>query len=106
MINYEENNDKPPELPYTVSQELSKSLIQSFPPPYASSTKRVSTDTAAAMSEVLRIFVVEAHARASVEVRRNASPEDRTDWCSEAVGVICCIIPNFPSHKALLLIGI
>jgi hypothetical protein len=62
--------DQLPEHPYTVPPELSKSFVQSFPPPYPSSTKRLSTDTAAAMSEVVRLFVVEAHARASVEVSR------------------------------------
>jgi hypothetical protein len=67
--------DQNPQHPYTIPHDLSRNLVQFFPPPHASSAKRVPPDTAAAMSEVLRLFVVEAHARASVEVSKTESPE-------------------------------
>ncbi|KAG7361934.1 CENP-S associating centromere protein X [Nitzschia inconspicua] len=53
----------------TIPQALAKQFVQSFPPSHLTTTsnKRVSVETATAMSEVIRLFVVEAHSRASIE---------------------------------------
>lgn len=54
---------------HTVSQDLAKKCVHAFAPPQqTANAKRVSTNAAAAISEVVRLFVVEAHARASIEV--------------------------------------
>ena len=44
-----------------IPHELSKKLVLSYPPETAKSNKRVSTDTASAISEALRLFLVDAH---------------------------------------------
>jgi hypothetical protein len=49
----------------TIPPELSKKLLQSYKP---DGSKRVPNETAKAVSEVLRMFVIEARARASIEV--------------------------------------
>lgn len=51
----------------TIPQEVSKKLVESFPPDTAGSGIRVSQETAAAISEALRLFLVDAHHRASIE---------------------------------------
>jgi len=50
-----------------IPHELSKKLVLSYPPETAKSNKRVSTDTASAISEALRLFLVDAHRRSVVE---------------------------------------
>mmetsp|Transcript_15232 Transcript_15232/g.31477 ORF Transcript_15232/g.31477 Transcript_15232/m.31477 type:complete len:147 (-) Transcript_15232:1554-1994(-) len=55
----------------TIPQEVSKKLVESFPPDTAGSGIRVSQETAAAISEALRLFLVDAHHRASIEVGTN-----------------------------------
>jgi predicted ATP-dependent protease len=55
------NSEKP-----TIPPELSRKLVQAFAPP-GQNAKRVPADTAQAVSELLRQFVVEARARASIE---------------------------------------
>ncbi|CAJ1929122.1 unnamed protein product [Cylindrotheca closterium] len=55
-----------------INLELSKKLIQSYTPPNGGTTKRIPNDTAKAISELLRIFVVETQARASVEAECDA----------------------------------
>lgn len=52
-----------------VSSELAKKLIQSCTPPDGGPAKRIPKDTAKAISELLRMLVVETQSRASVEVR-------------------------------------
>jgi hypothetical protein len=49
----------------TIPPELSKKLLQMYKP---DGSKRIPNETAKALSEVLRIFVVEATSRASIEV--------------------------------------
>mmetsp|Transcript_41927 Transcript_41927/g.121181 ORF Transcript_41927/g.121181 Transcript_41927/m.121181 type:complete len:108 (+) Transcript_41927:126-449(+) len=46
----------------TISAELSKRIVS-----HSGCEKRVANDTAAAISEVIRMFVIEARARASIE---------------------------------------
>jgi hypothetical protein len=50
-----------------IPSEVSKKLVQEFRPENMNA-KRISTETAAAVSEALRQFVIEAHSRASIEV--------------------------------------
>jgi hypothetical protein len=52
----------------SISPELSKQLIQLYTPPGGGSAKRIPIETAKAVSEVIRMLVVEARSRASVEV--------------------------------------
>lgn len=49
--------------------ELAKKLVSIFPPANSSddSRKRASVDAANAISELLRIFLIDAHRRASIE---------------------------------------
>mmetsp|Transcript_23503 Transcript_23503/g.55343 ORF Transcript_23503/g.55343 Transcript_23503/m.55343 type:complete len:106 (+) Transcript_23503:100-417(+) len=51
----------------TIPEEVSKKLVACFPPKTVSSGKRVTPDAAAAISEALRLFLVDAHHRASIE---------------------------------------
>mmetsp|Transcript_23442 Transcript_23442/g.26285 ORF Transcript_23442/g.26285 Transcript_23442/m.26285 type:complete len:100 (-) Transcript_23442:1331-1630(-) len=52
----------------TIPYELSKKLVLSSPPEIASFTKkRVSNDAATAVSEALRLFLVDAHRRSLIE---------------------------------------
>merc|ERR1712183_367731 len=52
-----------------IPHELSKKLLLSFSPENSSTTvkKRVSNDAANAVSEALRLFLVDAHRRSSIE---------------------------------------
>lgn len=51
----------------TIPHEVSKKLVECFPPDTVSSGKKVSQEAAAAISEALRLFLVDAHHRASIE---------------------------------------
>jgi hypothetical protein len=59
-----------PSLPPTIPPSVSKQLVAIVGKGISSdsSSKRVPPDTAEAVSEALRIFVREAHRRASIEV--------------------------------------
>jgi tRNA uridine 5-carbamoylmethylation protein Kti12 len=50
----------------TIPPELSRRLLQEYDAPDGS--KRIPNETAKAVSELLRLFVVEARSRASIEV--------------------------------------
>lgn len=63
--NSHENDDT--EIP----SELSKQLIQIYTPLDGSAGKRIPKETAKAVSEIIRMLILEARSRASVEV----SPE-------------------------------
>ena len=52
----------------TIPHEVSKKLVLSFPPDTVSSGKRVALEAATAISEALRLFLVDAHHRALIEV--------------------------------------
>jgi hypothetical protein len=52
----------------SIPEELSKQLIQLYTPPGGGSGKRIPKETAKAVSEVIRMLVLEARSRASVEV--------------------------------------
>jgi len=53
--------DEPP-----IKPELSKKLLQIYNTPEGA--KRIPADTAKAVSELLRLFIIEARSRASIEV--------------------------------------
>jgi hypothetical protein len=98
LSDHQPEQNRQPEHPHTVPQELSKSLVQFFPPPYVSCTKRVSTDAASAVSEVLRLFVVEAHARASVEVSRMEFRGIGRNDVMIRFMALADILPNCPTY--------
>jgi hypothetical protein len=63
--NDDDTNARSNEAP-TIPPELSKRLLQEYNAPEGS--KRIPNETAKAVSELLRLFVVEARSRASIEV--------------------------------------
>ena len=54
----------------TIPQEVTKKLLQQYDLKKGGSAKRINQESTNAISEVLRVFLVEARARASIEVRR------------------------------------
>ena len=79
MSSDDDNNDNPT-VP-TIPPELSRKLLQVFAP--TATTKRIPNDTAAAVSEVLRKFVLEARARASIEAECDKEGEALSSSSSE-----------------------
>lgn len=60
----------------SIPPELSKHLLQMYNP---DESKRIPNETAMAISEVLKTFVVEATSRASIEVSPSAKSRSTTD---------------------------
>jgi Sec7-like guanine-nucleotide exchange factor len=56
----------------TIPPQLSRKLVQTFAPD-GTNSKRVPAETASAVSELLRRFIVEARSRASIEVCKSCS---------------------------------
>ena len=78
----------------TIASELSKKIMTNF-----GCDKRIPNDTAEAVSEVLRMFVIEARARASIEVSRTTCPM-RTFYESHLTQKFLIVVATFLNLNA------
>ena len=92
MIPSEMNTSTTSENDGGVSSELAKKLIQSYTPPDGGPTKRIPKDTAKAVSELLRILIVETRSRASVEVGYFCIDVYRNSYFSSNSDIFFCVI--------------